>query len=68
MAEHAIMRTLRKSMEEYLTMRRSLGFKLHEAGQRLEDFVRFMGTASGLSHQRVTGVDLGTPISSGFNR
>ncbi|WP_244168816.1 tyrosine-type recombinase/integrase [Paraburkholderia tuberum] len=42
MAEHPIMSTLRKSMEEYLTMRRRLGFKLHEAGQRLEDFVRFM--------------------------
>jgi integrase/recombinase XerD len=36
------MSTLRKSMEEYLTMRRRLGFKLHEAGQRLEDFVCFM--------------------------
>ena len=36
------MSTLRKSMEEYLTMRRRLGFKLHEAGQRLEDFVCYM--------------------------
>ncbi|SAL07264.1 integrase family protein [Caballeronia calidae] len=36
------MSTLRKSMDEYLTMRRRLGFKLHEAGQRLEGFVRFM--------------------------
>lgn len=33
---------LRQSMEEYLSMRRSLGFKLHEAGLRLKDFVSFM--------------------------
>ncbi len=36
------MSTLRESMQDYLTMRRHLGFKLHEAGQRLEDFVSFM--------------------------
>lgn len=36
------MSTLRKSMQDYLTMRRHLGFKLHEAGQRLENFVSFM--------------------------
>jgi integrase/recombinase XerD len=29
-------------MHEYLAMRRGLGFKLHEAGLRLEDFVSFM--------------------------
>ncbi len=33
---------LRRSMQEYLTMRRGLGFKLHEAGLRLESFVSFM--------------------------
>jgi integrase/recombinase XerD len=42
MAGRPIMSMLRKSMEEYLTMRRRLGFKLHEAGQRLEDFVCYM--------------------------
>ena len=42
MAGESIVSTLRKSMEEYLTMRRRMGFKLHEAGQRLEDFVSFM--------------------------
>ena len=36
------MSSLRQSMEEYLAMRRSLGFKLHEAGLRLKDFVSFM--------------------------
>jgi hypothetical protein len=36
------MGSLRQSMEEYLAMRRRLGFKLHEAGLRLKDFVSFM--------------------------
>jgi integrase/recombinase XerD len=36
------MNPLRRSMHEYLAMRRRLGFKLHEAGLRLEDFVSFM--------------------------
>lgn len=33
---------LRRSMQDYLAMRRRLGFKLHEAGLRLDDFVSFM--------------------------
>ena len=36
------MNTLRQSMQEYLAMRRGLGFKLQEAGTMLADFVRFM--------------------------
>lgn len=36
------MNTLRQAVQEYLTMRRSLGYKLHEAGKRLLDFVTFM--------------------------
>lgn len=36
------MTTLGQSVEEYLSMRRALGFKLHEAGKGLFDFVRFM--------------------------
>lgn len=36
------MSPLRRSMHEYLAMRRGLGFKLHEAGLRLESFVSFM--------------------------
>lgn len=36
------MNTLRQSIEEYLAMRRSLGFKLHEAGRALPDFAAFM--------------------------
>jgi integrase/recombinase XerD len=36
------MTTLRQAMQEYLCMRRDLGFKLHEAGKGLLDFVSFM--------------------------
>ena len=36
------MNTLRKSVREYLELRRSLGFKLREAGKGLIDFVTFM--------------------------
>ena len=36
------MNSLRQSIEEYLTMRRGLGFKLREAGMTLPDFATFM--------------------------
>lgn len=36
------MNTLRQAVQEYLNMRRSLGFKLQEAGKGLLDFVAFM--------------------------
>jgi integrase len=36
------MNTLRQAAQEYLTMRRSLGYKLQEAGKRLLDFITFM--------------------------
>jgi integrase len=36
------MTTLRKAVDEYLTMRRRLGFQLREAGPTLLDFVTFM--------------------------
>ena len=36
------MNTLREAVQEYLQMRRHLGFKLHEAGRGLIDFVNFM--------------------------
>ncbi len=42
MAKDVSMGSLRQAMEEYLAMRRRLGFKLHEAGLRLKDFVSFM--------------------------
>jgi len=36
------MNTLRQAVQEYLAMRRSLGFKLQRAGQALLDFVSFL--------------------------
>ena len=36
------MNTLRQAVEEYLKLRRSLGFQLREAGKALDDFVTFM--------------------------
>jgi integrase len=36
------MNTLRQAVQEYLSMRRDLGFKLHEAGKSLLDFAAFM--------------------------
>ena len=36
------MNTLRQAVQEYLSMRRDLGFKLHETGKGLHDFVAFM--------------------------
>ena len=36
------MNTLREAVQEYLKLRRGLGFKLHDAGNELRDFVSFM--------------------------
>jgi hypothetical protein len=36
------MNTLRQALDEYLSLRRHLGFKLREAGKALLDFVAFM--------------------------
>jgi integrase/recombinase XerD len=36
------MNTLRQAVEDYLTMRRHLGFQLREAGHALRDFVTFL--------------------------
>lgn len=36
------MTTLRQAVQEYVQMQRDLGFKLHEAGKGLVDFMRFM--------------------------
>ena len=36
------MNTLREALDEYLGMRRYLGFKLQQAGRALFDFVTFM--------------------------
>lgn len=36
------MNSLRNGLQEYLALRRRLGFKLEDAGERLQDFVAFM--------------------------
>lgn len=36
------MSALRQSLQDYLALRRGLGFKLHATGQRLQDFVSFL--------------------------
>jgi len=36
------MTTLRQAVQDYIRMRRNLGFKLHDAGKGLLDFARFM--------------------------
>ena len=36
------MNTLRQAVQEYLSLHRSLGFKLQDAGKGLIDFVTFM--------------------------
>jgi len=36
------MTTLRQAVQDYVRMRRNLGFKLHDAGKGLLDFARFM--------------------------
>jgi integrase len=47
------MNTIREAVQEYLTMRRGLGFKLRAAGRGLLDFVTFMEQhhASYITHQ-----------------
>ena len=42
MAGRCTMNTLRQAVQDYLDLRRSLGFKLNEAGKALHDFVTFM--------------------------
>ena len=42
------MNTLRQAVQEYVLMRRDLGFKLHDAGKGLLDFVTFMGQVASL--------------------
>jgi integrase/recombinase XerD len=43
------MNSLKEALENYLTMRRNLGFKLHEHGAALSDFVSFL-EQKGASH------------------
>jgi len=40
------MKTLRNALQDYLALRRALGFKLAEAGIALADFVSFLAAAT----------------------
>lgn len=53
LARRCAMNTLGEAVQEYLSMRRSLGFKLREDGFRLFDFVAFMERrkASYITHE-----------------
>ena len=51
------MNTLRQAVQEYLSLRRSLGFKLQHAGPALRDFVSF------LEQQRAPYITLGLALA-----
>ncbi len=52
------MNTLQKALQEYLAMRRALGFQLLDAGPALSDFVSFKAKTN-LSYHHTTGVRVG---------
>ena len=54
------MNTLRQAVQDYLSLRRSLGFKLQEAGKGLLDFVTFHGAPPRLLHHPGIGACLGS--------
>jgi hypothetical protein len=54
------MTTLRSAVQEYLTLRRSLGFKLHETGKGLLAFVTFMEAAPCRPYHDPVGAHLGS--------
>lgn len=51
------MNTLRQAVQEYLSMRRNLGFKLSEAGKGLLDFVKYM------EHHRASYITLALALA-----
>lgn len=54
---------LRQSLQDYLALRRGLGFKLHAAGQRLQDFVSFLEAQQAeFITTACTGLGATTPI------
>ena len=58
-AGRCAMNTLREAVREYLSLRRSLGFKLQEAGKGLLDFVTIHGAAPRFLHHSGVGARLG---------
>ena len=54
------MNTLREALQDYLTMRRALGFKLYDAGVGLQDFVSFLERKRTFSYHHSTGTGVGS--------
>lgn len=55
---------LTTSIERYLALRRSLGFKLHETSQILRSFARFAATRGDTHVKSATAIDWATEASS----
>ena len=55
---------LTTAIERYLALRRSLGFKLHEASQILRSFGRFAATRGDTHVKSATAIDWATEASS----
>jgi integrase/recombinase XerD len=49
------MNTLREALQEYIDLRRGLGYKMHCEGLLLPRFVSFMEERKCRTHQRPTG-------------
>ncbi len=55
------MRELRRSLDDYLTLRRALGYKLEDVGRMLRGFVAFAERGRCGPGQHRTGRPLGQP-------
>ena len=49
------MRTLRQALDDYLALRRGLGFKLQGDGVRLRSFLVFLGRKERYPHHHASG-------------
>lgn len=54
------MSSLREALQEYLGLRRSLGFKMHDAGVLLPCFVRFLEERQASVHHYPPGARVGS--------
>ena len=58
------MKTLRQALEDYLALRRAMGFKLSEAGTLLPQFVEFLDQQGPHVHHHGMGRGVGDPTPS----
>jgi hypothetical protein len=54
---------LQQALDDYLALRRSLGFKLHDEGLQLPRFLVFLQKNKGRLHHRTSGPRLDNAIS-----